>query len=221
VLVMGASRYWRHAGRRTVGFAAVAAIGCLVWGVPESAEASSAPVIESESVSTLTPTDATLEAQINTEGLETTYNFYLQERALCLETSPPCEVPEYEPLVLPAGKLLGSFVSQSVSVEVNSAGVTLCPTGDSYWVSATNSAGTTIGPRQRMFAVDTLVAVKCTPLRLQLHTTGPAQSAGHGTPTVNDPGRNTTPSPKTRALTNARSAGLYCKLAEVKRGDRR
>jgi hypothetical protein len=149
---------------RRIGLAAFAAISCLVWGVPASAGASSAPVIESESVSNLGPTDATLEARINTEGLETTYEFYLQERALCLEATPPCEVPEYQPLALPAGKLLGSFVSQSVSIDVNSAGVTLCPSGDSYWVTATNSAGTTVGPRQRMPAVETLVAVKCTPL---------------------------------------------------------
>ena len=189
-----------------MGLIVFVAICCLVWGVPASAEASSAPVIENESVSNLGPTDATLEAKINTEGLETTYNFYLQERALCLDANPPCEVPEYEPLALPAGKLLGSFVPQSVSVDVNSAGVTLCPVGDSYWVTATNSAGTTVGQRQRMFTVDTLATVNCTPLRLQLSTTGPAQNAGQGTGTTaaNNPGGDTTPSPKTKALTHAK-----------------
>jgi hypothetical protein len=189
-----------------MGFVAFAAMSCLVWGVPASAQASSAPVIESQSVSNLAPTDATLEAKINTEGLETTYDFYLQERAPCLEVSLPCEVPEYEPLALPSGKLLGSFVSQSVSVDVNSASVTLCPFGDSYWVTATNSAGTTIGQRQRMFTVDTLVAVKCTPLRLQLNTTGPSQNAGQGsvTPGASDSGGDAASSPKTRALTDSR-----------------
>jgi hypothetical protein len=205
---MGAHRFERHAGRRTVGLAVFAALCCPAFGVPVSAQASSSPVIESESVSNLGPTDSTLEARINTQGLETTYSFYLQERALCLEANPPCEVPEYEPLALPAGKLLGSFVSQSVSIDVNSASVTLCPSGDSYWVTATNSAGTTIGPRQRIPTVETLVVVKCTPLRLQLNTTRPAQNA------------STTPSPKTRALTNAQKltkALRACKRKPKKR----
>jgi hypothetical protein len=195
-------RHRRQFGGWMVRLAAFAAMCCLVWGVPASAQASSAPVIESESLSNLGPTDATLEARINTEGLETTYKFYLQEAPLCLDAHPACEVPEYEPLVLPAGTLLGSFVSQSVSVDVNSVGVTLCPSGDRYWVSATNSAGTTIGQRQRMPVVDTLVAVKCTPLRLQLNTVEPAQNAGHGTPAAN--ASNTTPSPKQRVRANAK-----------------
>jgi hypothetical protein len=111
------------------------------------------PVIESESLSHLTSTDATLEAQINTEGLETTYNFYLQEAPLCFKAIPPCERPQYEPIALPAGKLLGSFVGQSVSVELNSAGVSLSP-GEhyEYWVTATSAAGTTTGYAQEFIA---------------------------------------------------------------------
>jgi len=147
---------------RKMGFAAFAAVICLVWGVPTSAQASSAPVIESESVSNITPTDATMEARINSEGLETTYEFHLQEMS-CREANPPCMMPQHKPLVLPSGKLLGSFVGQSVSADANSAGVTLCPADRWYWVTATNSAGTTIGQRQRIFAVWTLVAIKCTP----------------------------------------------------------
>jgi hypothetical protein len=112
-----------------------------------------APVIESESLSHLTSTDATLEAQINTEGLETTYNFYLQEAPLCFKAIPPCERPQYEPITLPAGKLLGSFVGQSVSVELNSAGVSMSP-GEhyEYWVTATSAAGTTTGYAQEFIA---------------------------------------------------------------------
>jgi hypothetical protein len=202
---MGVYRFERHAGRRMVGFAVFVTISCLVLGVPVSAGASSAPVIESESVSSVAPTDATLEAKINTEGLETTYNFYLQEAPLCLDAHPACEVPESEPLVLPAGELLGSFVSQSVSVDVNSAGVTLCPSGDRYWVTATNSAGTTIGPRQRMPTVETLIAVKCTPLRLQMGTTEPAQNTSQGTTAGTDPGGSSPPSVKARALKLAKA----------------
>ncbi len=199
-----------------MGLAVLTATGCLAWGVPASAQGSLAPVIESESVSDLGPTNATLEAKINTEGLETTYNFYLQEAPLCLDAHPACEVPEYEPLALPPGKLLGSFVSQSVSVDVNSAGVTLCPSGDRYWVTATNSAGTTIGPRQRMPAAETLIAMKCTPLRLQWNTTGPAQNTGQGTKVGNDPGGSTTPSPKGRPLTNAKKLAKAVKACKRK-----
>ncbi len=96
-----------------------------------------APVIEGESVSHITPTDATLEAQIDTEGAETTYEFHLV-------TDPPCASGEclQRVFTLPSGKLLGSFVTQSVSLELNSAGVSLHP-GEryEYWLTATNSDG--------------------------------------------------------------------------------
>jgi len=42
-----------------VRFAAFVAMGCLAWGLPASAQASSSPVIESESVSNLEPTPRT------------------------------------------------------------------------------------------------------------------------------------------------------------------
>jgi hypothetical protein len=122
-----------------VRFAVLVAMSCLVWGLPAAAQASSPPSIESESVSHLTPTDATLEAQINTEGLETTYEFQMVG-AYC---EWPCESPEYL-FTLPAGKLLGSFVGQNVSLDLNSAGVKLMPI-NTYFVSATNAAGTTEG----------------------------------------------------------------------------
>ncbi len=101
--------------------------------------AASPPLIESESLSHLTSTDATLEARINTEGLETTYEFHLVG-AYC---EWPCESPEYL-FTLPSGKLLGSFVGQSVSLNLNSADVRLMPV-NTYWVTATNAAGTTVG----------------------------------------------------------------------------
>ena len=128
--------------------------------------AAKAPAIDSESVSNLTPTDATLEAQINTEGLETTYTFYLQEAPLCLDFG--CEIAEHEPIALPAGRLLGSFVAQNVSVDLNSAGVTLLPGADyRYWVTATNAAGPTRGQTQRFVAPEDGVAVQTSlrPLR--------------------------------------------------------
>lgn len=108
------------------------------------------PLIEAESVSNITPTDATLEAQINTKGLETTYTFYLSEEGPpCLTADPPCMVAEKEPVSLPSGRLLGSFVGQSVSADLNSAGVSLSPgVSYEYWVSATNAAGITEGQHQ-------------------------------------------------------------------------
>jgi len=138
------------------------------------------PSIESESLSHLTSTDATLEAQINTEGLETTYNFYLQEAPLCFKAIPPCERPQHEPTALPAGKLLGSFVGQSVSVELNSAGVSLSP-GEhyEYWVTATSAAGTTSGHAQEFSAPEE----KAQPL----NTTTPSSTNGNSQGTSSAP----------------------------------
>jgi hypothetical protein len=178
----------------------------------------SPPVIEGESVSHITPTDATLEAQINSEGLETTYEFYLQEAPLCLDFG--CEVPEHEPIALPAGKLLGSFVGQSVSVELNSAGVTLNPGADyRYWVTATSAAGPTRGQTQRFIAPEDGAAqpLNTTPSSGPQLAPGLAQNAGQGTgtPATTNPVGNLTPSPKMMVLTNAQ------KLAKAVRACKR
>ena len=82
-----------------------------------------APLIEAESLTHLTPTDATLEAQINTQGLETSYQFKL-ETVGCSAHGAGCELAPH-PVALPSGTLLGSFVGQDVSLDLNSAGVTL------------------------------------------------------------------------------------------------
>jgi hypothetical protein len=99
--------------------------------------AAKAPAIDSESVSHVTPTDATLEAQINTEGLETSYQFQLTYMR-CRE----CMSPTYN-IPLPSGLLLGSFLDQSVSLDLNSAGVTLKPGFYEYSLSAASTGGTT------------------------------------------------------------------------------
>jgi hypothetical protein len=105
----------------------------------------SPPSIDSESISHLTSTDATLEAQINTEGLETMYEFVLTSHRACETANPPCKPPVYL-FPLPGGKLLGSFVDQSVSIDLESTGVRLSPGQEySYSVSATNAAGNTSG----------------------------------------------------------------------------
>jgi hypothetical protein len=149
--------------------------------------AASPPAIDSESISHLTSTDATLEAQIDTEGLETTYQFYLQEAPLCLDFG--CEVPEREPIALPAGKLLGSFVGQSVSADLNSAGVTLNPGADyKYWVTATSPAGPTRGQIQRFIAPESGVQPQ--------NTTTPSGSNGNNQGTSSAPtGSGGSPAP--------------------------
>jgi hypothetical protein len=106
--------------------------------------ASGPPSIEGDSISHLTPTDATLEAQIDTEGLETTYQFKLWSSP-CSHQGSGCELIIDVPL--PSGKLLGSFVDQSVSLDLGSAGVTLTPGGEyGYSVTASNAAGSVEGP---------------------------------------------------------------------------
>jgi hypothetical protein len=115
------------------------------------------PVIESESASQLISTDAVLEAAINDQGLEATYEFHLITAPPCLTAPQPCERPQYL-FSTPAGKLLGSPVGQSVSVDLNSAGITLSP-GEryEYWVSAASTAGTTDGSDQVLIAPKELV----------------------------------------------------------------
>jgi hypothetical protein len=102
--------------------------------------AGTAPVIESISISHLTPTDATLEAQIDTEDLSTSYEFQLWSSP-CSHKGAGCDLIINVPL--PTGLLLGSFVSQNVSLDLNSAGVTLGGGEYGFSVLATNKAGST------------------------------------------------------------------------------
>jgi hypothetical protein len=81
------------------------------------------PVLESQSVSNLTPTNATLEARINTMGQEYAYEFKLG-LSPCFFSEAGCEE-------LPPGTLPASFVGQSVSLDLNSTGVALAP-GQTY-----------------------------------------------------------------------------------------
>jgi hypothetical protein len=122
------------------------------------------PSIESVSLSSLTPTDATLEAQIDTEGLETTYEFKMWASP-CSSHGVGCEDLIHIPL--PSGKLLGSFVAQSVSLDLSSAGLTLVPGGEyGYSLRASSAAGSVEGKWQTFDAPEELV--------LPLKSTNPA-----------------------------------------------
>lgn len=119
----------------------------IVYGADRTFTTSpgSPPSIEGESVSHLTSTDATLEAQIDTQGLETSYQFRLESGCLW-----PRECPVIATYPLPSGELLGSFVDQSVSLDLNSAGVTLRPGVEyAYSVTATSAGGSVTGGEQR------------------------------------------------------------------------
>lgn len=98
----------------------------------------SPPAIESVSLSHLTATNATLEAQIDTEGLSTSYEFQLWSSP-CSHKGAGCELMIDIPL--PTGLLLGSFLPQSVSLDLNSAGVTLGGGEYGFSVLATSKAG--------------------------------------------------------------------------------
>jgi hypothetical protein len=117
--------------------------GPTVYGADQTfttPSAGTAPVIDSVSISHLTPTDATLEGQINSEGLSTMYEFQLTYTQ-CRE----CEDIVYR-IPLPSGLLLGSFQDQSVSVDLNSIGVTLKPGFYGYSLSAASTGGSTEAP---------------------------------------------------------------------------
>jgi hypothetical protein len=176
------------------------------------------PAIVNESVSNITPTDATLEAQINTEGLETSYEFHL--------ATPPCpsgcEHLQYI-FPLPSGKLLGSSITQSVSLDLNSAGVTLTPGQRyEYWVTATNAAGTaTTLSEEKTFtatgADQTFTAAVPAQGGQPPSDSAPSGSGGSSsTPTVNAPGLQVAKTTALKSLTNARKLAKALKLCTKK-----
>ncbi len=101
----------------------------------------SAPVIESVTVSHITKTDATLEATIDTEGLETEYAFHMISSP-CSKKGDGCELIVL--IKLPkGGKLFGSLEPQTVSLDLNSAGVVLGEGEYIFGVTAQNREGET------------------------------------------------------------------------------
>ena len=107
--------------------------------------ASVVPVVDSVSLSNLTSSDATLEAQIDTEGLSTVYQFKLR-----INLCPYSECIGYKDVPLPSGLLLGSFADQAVSLDLNSVGVSLAPGVYEYALSATSTGGHVDSPWQTL-----------------------------------------------------------------------
>ncbi|MGN6815942.1 MAG: hypothetical protein ACTHK3_07655 [Solirubrobacterales bacterium] len=101
-----------------------------------TAPASSSPLVKSLSAANITPRNATLEAWINPEGLETSYEFFLLIEGCCSESPDELEL-------LAAGELPASYKGQQVTLDLNSAGVTLAA-DESYvfMLYATNIEGT-------------------------------------------------------------------------------
>jgi len=144
----GVTYYWR-----VIAAGTVQTVDTFEWEKPavhgvtmsfKTPMSGSAPTIESESVSAVTETNATLEAVIDSGGLPTSYEFHLWPRWKCELAG--CE-PPISSVPLPGGELPASASAQPVSLDLNSAGVYLyLPNFYEYWVTATNSAGSAEGP---------------------------------------------------------------------------
>jgi hypothetical protein len=101
----------------------------------------SPPTIAGVSVSGITEHDATLEAQINPNGLETTYEFHMTSFA-CQSEGKFGACDAINDWVFPSASIPAGFGDQTVGLDLNSAGVTLEPDiWYEYSVVASNSAG--------------------------------------------------------------------------------
>jgi hypothetical protein len=103
---------------------------------PSTGITGTAPSIGGISVSNVTEHDATLEAQINPNGLATTYEFGLGKGCYPAACDVIADIP------LPVEDLSSIQGEQAVSLALSSAGVTLQPNSVYYyWITATNAAG--------------------------------------------------------------------------------
>ncbi len=102
-----------------------------------------APAVISESVAGVTSNDATLEAEINPGGAETTYQFQIAKSPACLPPPGPGFMPCFEVEIgdLPSRTIAAGAGSQIVSLNLASAGMTL-DSGATYAIRvvASNSA---------------------------------------------------------------------------------
>ncbi len=114
-----------------------------------SAAAAAPPSIESESASNITHTDATLEAQIDPGGLETTYEVML-EAPSCQSVNPPGSCEASGGVEIASGTIPTGASAETVSVDIAHAwGHSLSPsTSYAYFFRAVNSAGEAFGAQR-------------------------------------------------------------------------
>jgi hypothetical protein len=121
------------------------ALSCFALIGPVSALASTAPVIERETTTRLTSSDATLTTKVNPGGLETSYKFEMLRSCPEHANRATCELIQEIPL--PGGTLPASAAGQHVSLNLNRAGVMLVASNAyEFSVSATNALGSARGP---------------------------------------------------------------------------
>jgi hypothetical protein len=134
---------------RALRFALVSCAILTGGAMLSSAQASAAggePTIAGESATSITEHSATLEAQINPEGLETAYEFWI-ESANCQSGS--CNSISVDPVS--HGYIAAGSTYQTVRVELSD----LQPNYSYiYWVFAANSAGWTKGSGKEFRAVN-------------------------------------------------------------------
>jgi hypothetical protein len=135
--------------------------GALLFSGAQAFAAGAAPVIASESASNITEHDATLEAQLNPNGLETAYEFQIDTNGSYNYPKSACPLGECDALVLgeplPSGlvepqpqNIPAGTGNQAVSLDLAGIGATLqSATTYHYRVIASNGGGPTIdGPDQ-------------------------------------------------------------------------
>lgn len=136
-------RWWRMAQVAPVALSIAVGAGSLA----ATAAASSPPTIEAESVGGVTDRSASLQAQIDPKGLETTYHFEIARSGACLPGEPssmPCS--QVETGNLPSGTIVPSSQDILVTLDLSTAGISLEPsTTYEYRVIASNSDGSAEG----------------------------------------------------------------------------
>jgi hypothetical protein len=112
--------------------------------------AAAPPTIEGESVSNVTEHEATLEARIDPEGLETTYEIWVAEQVECqADESCPIEFGEISQWPARRGQISAGDSNQVVSADLTHLEK---ESSYSFWVVATNSAGKTEGSHRKFHA---------------------------------------------------------------------
>lgn len=122
---------------RLVRLAVLVVVAAMLGSAPNALAAGDEPVISSVSATSITETGAKLEAQINSEGIATTYEFWM-ETAVCKGGSATCERSGH------AQKQEEGYIdsgSGSKTVTDNVTGL-LPDTYFWYWIVADNLGGT-------------------------------------------------------------------------------